>query len=338
MNRCLAYASQLRSRANVSFFSLASAVEIIEQFGFEADYFVSHFWTHNNSYDWNCELAVRLGMMFNRVKPTVVVFDGTWPFQGFLAACKSYGKAKLVWSSRGLFKEGVEAVPVNSSIFDLIIRPGELGDIAAKTTLQCGTLQWAVPPVTLLKNAELLDRATARKELGLQAHARYVLFSLGPGNLKDVEGIGHSLLDRFQSVGFNTVWACSPITVQDVVLPPEVMPISVYPLVRYLRAFDVFVGAAGYNTCCEVVQAQIPSLLVPNALLVDDQTRRAHLVAQHAPAVVSTCESPEEQCDAVKRVLQMLDRPPTPSCKLVMNGADLAAEAIFALAAEGGKR
>lgn len=338
MNRCLAYASQLRGRANASFFSLASAMEIIEQFGFEADYFVSHFWTRNGSYDWNCELALRLGMMFDRVKPTVVVFDGTWPFQGFLAACKSYGKAKLVWSSRGLFKEGVEAATVDNSIFDLIIRPGELGDIAGRSALQCGTQQWTVPPVTLLQDAELLDRATARKELGLQEHARHVLFSLGPGNLKDIKGIGNSLIQRFQAENYTIAWACSPISVQDVELPSSIVPISVYPLVRYLRAFDVFVGAAGYNTCCEVVQAQIPSLLVPNALLVDDQTRRAHLVAQHAPAVVSTCESPEEQCDAVKRVLQMVDRPPTPSCKLVMNGADLAAEAIFALAAEGGKR
>lgn len=335
LNRCLAYASRLSGRAEVSFFSLASAVEIIEQFGFTADYFVSHFWTSNSTYDWNCELAVRLGMLLDRVKPNVVVFDGTWPFQGFLAACKSYGRAKLVWSNRGLFKAGVEAAPVDTSLFDLVIHPGELGDTANEVTVQGGTQQLAIPPVTLLQDAALLDRNAARAALGLHADGRYALFSLGPGNLKDVGGIGHSLLTHFQAQGFNTVWARAPITVQDVPLPAEVMPISVYPLVRYLRAFDIFVGAAGYNTCCEVVQAQVPCLLIPNTLLVDDQARRANLVAQYAPAVVSPCETAEQQQEAVTSVLQMMHSPRIAPCTLPMNGAEIAAKAILKLATEG---
>ena len=52
----------------------------------------------------------------------VVVFDGTWPFQGFLAACRAYRHPlKLVWSNRGLLKENGKNVPVDESLFDLII-------------------------------------------------------------------------------------------------------------------------------------------------------------------------------------------------------------------------
>jgi hypothetical protein len=37
-----------------------------------------------------------------------------------------------------------------------------------------------IPPVTLLKNDELLGRDEARDALGLQRDGRYALFSLGP--------------------------------------------------------------------------------------------------------------------------------------------------------------
>ena len=114
--------------------------------------------------------------------------------------------------------------------------------------------------------------------------------------------------------------------------------ISTYPLVRYLRAFDAFVGAAGYNTCCEVVQAQVPSLLVPNTLLVDDQLRRARLVAENAPAVVSACETAEERDRAVGQLLDMVAGAKFQAPSIAMNGAALAAEEILALADRRGNR
>lgn len=189
-----------------------------------------------------------------------------------------------------------------------------------------------VPPVCLLDDEELLDRVAAREALGLPAYGRYVLFSLGPGNLKDVTGIGHNLIRLFESAGLQVVWTQAPITVQDIELPRGVRTLSKYPLVRYIRAFDAFVGAAGYNTCCEVVQAQIPSLLVPNVQLADDQARRAQLVAQMAPVVVSACETNKERHEAIENLFDCMasanQRRTNPS---PMNGASVAADAIAAL-------
>ncbi|MGE4443037.1 MAG: glycosyltransferase [Desulfomicrobium sp.] len=338
MNRCLAYALRLRDRANVSFFSLASAVEMIESMGFEADYYVSHYWSCNTSYDWNQELAVRFGMMLERVRPDVVVFDGTWPFQGFMAACKAYGNPAMVWSNRGLLKPQVKAVPVDETAFDLIIVPGELGASFGEEALEGGRKRIVVPPVTVLNDAELMDRNAAREALGLALDGHYVLFSLGPGNLKDVSGIGHDLVRRFAAAGFQAIWARAPISVRDAELPEGVKSISVYPLVRYLRAFDTFVGAAGYNTCCEVVQAQVPSLLVPNTLLVDDQLRRALLVADNALAVVSACETDAEREQAVGQMLEMMADSKIQAPSMPMNGAAMAAEEILALAIRRSKR
>ena len=331
MNRCLTYARQMQGIAKSYFFSLASAMEIIESFGFKGDYFVSHYWSSNNSYDWNCELAVRFGLVLERVQPDVVVFDGTWPFQGFLAACKTYGVPKIVWSNRGLLKDETAPVPVDRAAFDLVIQPGELGTLASEVLNDECSKHLAVPPVCLLKTEELLDRDMARDALGLDHAGRYVLFSLGPGNLKDVSGIGYGLIRHFEAAGFKVVWARPPISVKDVELPAGVMPVSVYPLACYMKAFDVFVGAAGYNTSCEVVQSQVPSLLVPNAELVDDQTRRAHLVADYAPVVVSACDSDEKQALAVAQVLALLANPPESKLSLPLNGAEVAAQAILDL-------
>jgi len=58
-------------------FSLASAIEIIEEMGFPADYFVSPNWSRTSSADWNRELCFRLGLMLEHVRPEVIVFDGT---------------------------------------------------------------------------------------------------------------------------------------------------------------------------------------------------------------------------------------------------------------------
>ena len=57
LSRRLAYARRMRGRARPIFFSLASAIEIIEDMGFEADYFVSEFWSRSHINAWNRELA-----------------------------------------------------------------------------------------------------------------------------------------------------------------------------------------------------------------------------------------------------------------------------------------
>jgi UDP:flavonoid glycosyltransferase YjiC (YdhE family) len=332
LNRCISYARRLRGRARLAFFSLASAIELIEEMGFEADYFVSPYWSMSSTFAWNSELAVRFGMVLERLRPDVIVFDGTWPFQGFLAACEEYGSPALVWSNRGLLKEGGKTVPVDEALFDLVIQPGELGARENELALDGGGTRAVMPPVCVLDDEELLDRASAREALHLPQQGRIVLFALGPGNLKDVATIGHGLLRVFEAAGFSIVWARAPISVRDVELPQSVTPLTVYPLARYLRAFDVFVGAAGYNTCCELVQANVPALLVPNAQLADDQVRRANMVVEAIPAVVCACETDEERRTAVAQLLEMLEAAPGKRAHIPMNGASLAAEKILALA------
>lgn len=336
LNRCLAYARRLQGKARCFFFSLASAMEIIEDMGFEGDYFVSHYWSSSSTFAWNSELAIRFGLMLEHVRPDVIVFDGTWPFQGFFQACEAYGPVKRIWSNRGLLKEGSSVVPVDETLFDLVIQPGELGATLKQWSPVGGGRRLEVPPVCLLAPEELLSRHEARSALGLPMSGRFVLFSLGPGNLKDVSGIGQGLVRRFEAAGIQIVWARPPISVRDVPLPSGVTPLAVYPLARYLRAFDGFVGAAGYNTCCELVQSGVPALLVPNDQLADDQVRRAHMVAEVLPTIVSSCETENQISTAVDALLNLLTEKRLAAPGIPMNGASLAAEEILALA--GGER
>jgi predicted glycosyltransferase len=128
------------------------------------------------------------------------------------------------------------------------------------------------------------------------------------------------------------VWARAPISVVDMQLPDDVMAISVYPLVRYMRAFDAFVGSAGYNTCCEVIQSAVPSLLVPNPVAADDQARRAEIASRYAPVIVLAGDTPGDRHAAVSRLLEFCAKPtarPTAS----LDGAERAADEIISLVA-----
>ena len=331
MSTCLAYANRLRGRARPVFFSLASAIEIINDMGFEADYMVSTFWSRASNWAWDQELSQRLGMMFERVRPQAVVFDGTWPYRGMLNAASAYGVPRLVWSDLTLYKKDMHDVPIREDNFDLIIKLGELG---SRFSVDCESMPGrsvTIPPFTMLKDEDLLSRDAACDKLGLDRDGRYVLFSLGPGNLKDISDIGRGLLEEVTQRGYTAVWARAPISAADVSLPDSVIQITQFPLLRIMRVFDLGVAAAGYNTCCEVLQSRMPTLFVPNTEFNDDQTARAKLVAQSVPAVVSPCETPEQRTKAVERLLEICTNviPDAPAINL--RGAEHAADEILAL-------
>lgn len=337
LSRCLAYARRLQGRARSVFFSTAAAIEMIEDMGFEADYFVSEFWSRSHINAWNRELAVRFGLLLEELRPHAVVFDGTWPFHGFMDACDVCKVPVRVWSNRGLHKPDFEPVPVPETRFDLVISPGEIGTEFAIERPETPGRRIATPPVTLLRNEELLDRDAARKALALDRDGRHALLSLGPGNLKDVSGLAEALIPALREVGYQIAWARAPITVNDVPLPQHVIPISQFPLVRYLRAFDLFAGAAGYNTCMEIVQSGVPSLLVPNTLVADDQVRRAGMVARHAPVVVSGCETAAEIRTAIAQLLE-LTASNGPDQDIDLGGAEHATDEILALVDDTARR
>lgn len=330
LSRCLSYARRLVGQAEPVFFSLASAIHVIHEMGFEADYFVSRFWSRARARAWNRELARRLGMVLERVRPEMVVFDGPAPYPGFLAATRTWGVPRMVWSHRGLYKRFSPGQPVSDRAFDLVIEPGEIGSAYSVQQAASPGRRVHVPPVTVLADDELPSPEAARAALGLEAGRRHVLFSLGSSNLRDVSGIGLGLVREMQARGYTVAWARPPISVKDPPLPEGVIPVDVYPLGRCLPAFDALVSAAGYNTCCEAVQAGIPTLFVPNTQVADDQTRRARMVSRVMPATISDCATDAERGRAVDAVLDLIGREP-PAARAELDGAERAATEMMAL-------
>ena len=331
MSTCLAYANRLRGRARPVFFSLASAIEIINDMGFEADYLVSRFWSRAGSWDWDQQLSQRLGMMFERVRPQAVVFDGTWPFRGLLHAAAAYGVPRLIWSDLTMYKKDMHEVPVSEDNFDLVIKLGEFGSGFSVNREPIPGRKVTIPPFTMLRDEELLSKDAARDALGLDRQGRYALLSLGPGNLKDISGIGRGLIDELAGHGYKAFWTRAPISAADTPLPAGAVPLTEFPLLRIMRAFNVIVSAAGYNTCAEILQSQVPTLLVPNTQVADDQTRRAQIVAAATPAVVSPCETPEQRADAVNQLMTILDEAHVDSPAVDLRGAEHAADEVLAL-------
>ena len=230
-----------------------------------------------------------------------------------------------------MYKGDKREVPVSKENFDLVIHLGELGSEYRIENDGGSTRKITIPPFTVLPNEDLLDRNSARDELGLDRDGRYALLTLGPGNLKDVSDIGLGLVAELQRHGFTPVWARSPISAADVELPDGVIEISVYPLLRVMRAFDAIVSAAGYNTCCEIMQTGIPTLFVPNTLVADDQTARAKLVSSLVPAVVSPCETGEQRAAAIGRLLRLEPMDTQLEGSPRLDGAEIAASEILSL-------
>jgi hypothetical protein len=174
-----------------------------------------------------------------------------------------------------------------------------------------------VGPVLYLDQDETIDRATARAELGLDQDHVTALVQLGAGNINDVTSDVGAIVDRLGKANVQTCVTRSVIA-DTHHAPDHVRSISVYPLARYLRAFDFAVAASGYNTFHELISAGVPTIFLPNLeTSADDQLARADFAASVGAALcvpevtaaalddaVRTMLDPEERARMTERCLE----------------------------------
>ena len=90
-------------------------------------------------------------------RPAVVVFDGTWPYQGIKQVREAHPEVCWVWSRRGMWRRGMNAEQLaKAAWFDDVLAPGELAEAydGGLTSAAAGT---RLGPVTLLDADELDD-------------------------------------------------------------------------------------------------------------------------------------------------------------------------------------
>jgi len=158
-------------------------------------------------------------------------------------------------------REGLDA-------YHLVLAPGD-----PEAVPEPGLPMVAVPPVTLVPEAELLDRDAARFALRLP-DAPLALVSCGAGGDAESASILEALGAALTHDGrYRPVLATGPLGAP---APSDrFLSVSPVPLARYLRAFDVAVIAAGYNSSFECALAAVPALYVARPRAYDDQAARA---------------------------------------------------------------
>ncbi len=310
LTRLLAYARHLPDAlpgVEVSFLSLSTAAPMVRTLGYDTEYLPSSGATGMRSAEWRRFFAHRLHDVLERVRPDVVVFDGTHPYRGIDRAVEEFPGTRWIWSRRGMWRPGRNRDQLDKSDwFARVIEPGDLSaaaDAGATVGVEDPRLHH-VGPVTLVDRGDLLDAAAARRHLGLPAEGPLALLSLGAGNINDtsdaVGAAGTAL--REQGIG---VCVTQPAIARRAVDDADVHVVRDFPIARCFAAFDLAFVAGGYNSFHESLRLGLPSAFVPNTdTSLDDQARRTDHAGRQGWAVDLPQVTPAGATEAVRRLVR----------------------------------
>ncbi|MDW8369822.1 MAG: hypothetical protein RMK81_06070 [Geminicoccaceae bacterium] len=277
--RLAAIARRLPGGIEPVFLSLSQAVGLIRALGFPVEYTPAQAATRESQEGWAEGFRTRLAEAIAFWDPACVVFDGNVPYQPLVDLRLQHPDRPFVWLRRGLWRPDAGRATIERvRHFDLVIEPADLAapldrGITAGRELE----RVLVPPIVLLDREELLDRAAARAELGIDPSRTAVLLLLGSRNNFDYgpvdRVVAELLLPRPEVEPIALDW---PISETDTALPAGVRRLARFPIARFFRAFDLAIAACGYNSFHELLAAGVPTVFVPNENpTMDEQERRA---------------------------------------------------------------
>jgi len=309
--------------------SLSQGVGAVGAIGMPYEYVPSASALGMDPRSWQPIFTDRVGHALDRIRPSVVVFDGSWPYSGIERLRSSHPDPIWVWSRRGMWMPDRSGEQLTrSDWFDEVIEPGDFA-AAADVGATAGAPAIRLPPVTLLDADDLLSRVAARRKLGLPAEGAMALVSFSGGTMQDVTSDTAAAIAAARNLGLQ-VCITQSVVAPHVALPPDVHVVNRIPLCSYQHAFDVAISAAGYNSFHELLRFGTPTLFIPkrNSSL-DDQDRRARWAADQGWSHYAT----QVTADATTDVLRdLLDRGPEMVAKVARedpgNGAVAAAKLL----------
>jgi hypothetical protein len=287
------------------FLSLSQAVWVVAQYGFSFEYLPSAPATGLSPRLWKDLFTERVSDAVRRLRPAVVVFDGTRPYDGTPEVRELYPEARWVWSQRGMWRRGMSAEYLaRAAWFDDILSPGEFAEAYDRgATSTAGGVR--VGAVTLLDTEELEDRETARRVLGLPLDQRLALVALASDDANYTSQETAAVLEALRRLGVGICVTQTEIA-RSVRTRGDVHVVREFPLSRLFRAFDLAVSAAGYNSFHELLRFGIPTLFIPKqTTALDDQQGRARFAADrglaHVLERVSVDAATPLLCDLLER-------------------------------------
>lgn len=147
--------------------------------------------------------------------------------------------------------------------------------------------------VAIRERVELLSRAAARAELGIEDADFAVFASAGGGgdeaahrDLGVVERAVKQLRESAPGRRVVLVLGAGPLSTKSHAFRADVRIIRSPGFSRWLLGADVAIAAAGYNSFAELMMARIPAILVPQEKVADDQLGRARGAEAVGAAVI----------------------------------------------------
>jgi hypothetical protein len=278
------------------FFSLSKAAIFAAEAGFMTEYRPFHTAVGVAAEVWNRWLAMELREALALYRPAAAVFDGNVPYGGMLAAFEDRPDMSRIWVRRGMWRDANPSIAARAEQFQLVLSPGELcrhadpgrdgGDDPFVERL---------PPVLHLPPSARFGRQMARKLLELPETGEIALIQLGAGANFDMTLARDLALDRLlRDPHRHVVELVSPLARQPGAPRCERHHLrTIFPALRYQRAFDFAVSATGYNSFHEVISGALPCLFTPNtAPEMDLQESRARYAAHAGWALHASARDP----------------------------------------------
>ena len=277
LTRLLAVARRLDDDVEASFVSMSQACGVVAQYGYDFEYIASKGDLLVDGTEWNRYFNKRFQESLHRLQPDVVVFDGTWPYQGVERAIAN-NAAKFVWMRRGMWRSATpDTSLVRHTGFDSVIEPGDLASPYDEGPTSRACDAYKVEPIIVLDSNEVSSRERAREVLGLGPDENAMLITLGAGNINKIDADVKDVILAVKDLPEKwRIFMTSPQIAENVDVTEGVENISIYPLARFAKAFDFVVSATGYNSFHEWIAYSVPTLWIANANTVtDDQIGRA---------------------------------------------------------------
>ncbi len=279
LTRLLSYAKHLPADVEPYFLSMSQAAPVVGRLGYPFEYLPSAKAIGMPPARWRKLFVARVVETLDRVRPDVVVFDGTWPYNGTDEIRSVHPQIRWVWSRRGMWRRGRNVEQLRKEAwFDTVLEPGDLArpyDQGATAT--AGAQR--VGPVTLLERGDMDAREAARAALELPAEGPMALVSLGAGNINDTASDTGAAVAALRELGVGICVTQPEIAVAKA-QRRDVHVVRDFPLSRRYAAFDLVISASGYNSFHELMRLGVPSLFIPNqGTALDDQEARARYAA-----------------------------------------------------------
>lgn len=305
LSRETAIALAIGDAAEVTMFSFSKGLPLAVGLGVRGEFCQGHSTSWIPRERWNQYVETRFGLFVSEVRPDVVLFDGVAPYLGIINALLDHPGISTGWLRRGMWLPGrTESQLAKSALFDFVVEPGDIAgpaDHGPTSVLEA----IRVAPVSLLEVVPQLDRDEAASRLGLDPARPALLVGIGSGRSDQTAMVRNEAIRAvLDHGGWQIAAVSSPLATGDSEDMPDVIGLmGVFPLMRYLNAFDAAISAAGYNSVHELIPAGVPTLLIPkSASKTDDQLARASYLAEHGMALISD----DSDLSGVRRRVQEL--------------------------------